>query len=89
MRVSIRSDWITLSDFLPLPKTKPVREYINGKISLKPMSRRLLTWLGTEINFYSLFGNLTKHYPHPKSLSQGGIGTLKAYCMITERDVVV
>ncbi|MBS0016041.1 MAG: hypothetical protein KFF72_06700 [Arthrospira sp. SH-MAG29] len=35
MRVFIQSDCITLSDFLQLPETQPVREYINGKIPPK------------------------------------------------------
>jgi len=30
---------ITLSEFLQLPETKPAREYINGEIIQKPMSK--------------------------------------------------
>ncbi|RAQ44886.1 hypothetical protein B9S53_08305 [Arthrospira sp. O9.13F] len=36
-----------------------------------------------------MFGNRTKHYPHPKSGSQGGRGTWNAYSMIAERAVSI
>ncbi|EKD07596.1 hypothetical protein SPLC1_S380070 [Arthrospira platensis C1] len=39
------------------------------------------------ILLYRLFRNRAKHYPHPKSGSQVGRGTLTAYCIITEKVV--
>lgn len=33
------SKTLTLEEFLKLPKTKPAREYIDGKIIQKPMSQ--------------------------------------------------
>jgi Uma2 family endonuclease len=54
MKLPIQSDFITLSDFIRLPETKPAREYIDGKIVSKPMPKgkhsRLQTRLSAEIN---------------------------------------
>ncbi|MBP0018759.1 MAG: Uma2 family endonuclease [Cyanobacteria bacterium SBLK] len=45
---------LTLQEFLQLPKTKPAREYVNGKIIQKPMPQgehsRIQSRLCTEIN---------------------------------------
>ncbi|MDZ7958734.1 MAG: Uma2 family endonuclease [Aulosira sp. DedQUE10] len=51
---TIKSQLITLEEFLKLPETKPANEYIDGEIIQKPMPKgrhsRLQSKLGTAVN---------------------------------------
>lgn len=54
MRLPVRSNSLSLSEFLQLPETQPSTEYIDGKTYQKPMPKgkhsRLQTRLSAEIN---------------------------------------
>ncbi|MGK7957941.1 MAG: Uma2 family endonuclease [Crocosphaera sp.] len=47
---------LTLTEFLELPETKPVSEYINGKIEQKPMPQGKHSILQRELTFAIMMG---------------------------------
>lgn len=48
--IQIQDKILTLPEFLALPEEKPSREYINGKISIKPMPKGKHSTLQTELS---------------------------------------
>ncbi|ACB54009.1 hypothetical protein cce_4661 [Crocosphaera subtropica ATCC 51142] len=48
--IQISSKSLTLKEFLALPETKPVKEYINGKITEKPMPKGKHSTIQTELS---------------------------------------